>query len=299
MGQAEYTDTFINIMLGWIRWLASGVAGMFQSAGNHTSAGTALMNWFADHWLSLLLVLIVLGVLIDWVVWMIRWRPYWLWFHKRRILIDEVEVKDDPMLRYARAPRRPHFESSDLGLTGQQRRNEMADEPDDEDFYEPDLGDDLPDDYNEDVEAADYYCKEEDSGAFYAEDDKDEDSEVENFEPLYADELPYEEDKAYEEGFKQPPRKKAHTGLFARRSARKHRNEEDPFDVEDDLFDDLDDDPLRDVMAAPPVSFSDSDEQHTSVYARPRLIPADEPGAVRTSTSTTSIGHARRTRREH
>ena len=41
---------------------------------------------------KLLIVLLVAGVVIDWLVWMIRWRPYWVWFRKKRIIVNDERL---------------------------------------------------------------------------------------------------------------------------------------------------------------------------------------------------------------
>ncbi len=89
MGEAGYAENFVELMLGWMRQTASSIAGLFQSSGGQSSGGKAVLDWFSAHWLTLLLVLIGIGVVVDWIVWMIRWRPYWLWFHKRRVILDD------------------------------------------------------------------------------------------------------------------------------------------------------------------------------------------------------------------
>ena len=86
MGQSGYAENFTTLMLGWMRNLASSLASMFQSGGG--ADGSSFLTWFSQNWLGLLIFLIVLGVLIDWLVWLFRWRPYWLWFRKRRIVLD-------------------------------------------------------------------------------------------------------------------------------------------------------------------------------------------------------------------
>ena len=30
-------------------------------------------------------------MVVDWLVWMIRWRPYWLWFRKKQIIYEDEE----------------------------------------------------------------------------------------------------------------------------------------------------------------------------------------------------------------
>ena len=90
MTQTGYTNAVVNIMLGWLKGLANWVLKLFNLAG---SGGNPLL-WLSENWLKLLILLLVAGVAIDWLVWMIRWRPYWVWFKKKRIIVN-----DERMLR--------------------------------------------------------------------------------------------------------------------------------------------------------------------------------------------------------
>lgn len=154
MGQNQFAEWFINTTLGWIRWVANGVAKQFQSNTSSTSSGASFMGWFGNHWLALLLTMIVAGVVIDWLVWMIRWRPYWVWFRKKRVLLDddiEAILSDDELLkRYApsAAKEGPHFTGSELGRGNRPARasfgeevDELYDQPYDEAFDVPDIED--------------------------------------------------------------------------------------------------------------------------------------------------------------
>lgn len=85
MTQTGYTNAVVNVMLGWLKGLANWVLKLFNLAG---SGGNPLL-WLSDNWLKLLIVLLVIGVGLDWLVWMIRWRPYWVWFKKKRIIVND------------------------------------------------------------------------------------------------------------------------------------------------------------------------------------------------------------------
>lgn len=85
MTQTGYTNAVVNIMLGWLKALANWVLKLFNLAG---SGGNPLL-WLSENWLKLLIVLLVAGVVLDWLVWMIRWRPYWVWFKKKRIIVND------------------------------------------------------------------------------------------------------------------------------------------------------------------------------------------------------------------
>lgn len=76
-------------MLSWMRWLTS----WFWSIANSEGTGGGFLSWFSDHWVSLAVFLIIVGAIVDWLVWMVRWRPYWLWLRKRQIIYEEVPVR--------------------------------------------------------------------------------------------------------------------------------------------------------------------------------------------------------------
>lgn len=79
----------MEIMLSWMRWLTSWFWNILNAGG--TSGG--FLAWFSENWKSLTVFLIVVGLVVDWLVWMIRWRPYWLWLRKRQIIYEEVPVR--------------------------------------------------------------------------------------------------------------------------------------------------------------------------------------------------------------
>lgn len=269
--QSNFSDSFIKGMLGWIRWIASSIANLFQSGSGHSSGDMSAITWFADNWIKLLIALIVVGVVVDWLVWMARWRPYWVWFRRRRILlnndVDGID-DDDLMLRYrdmAPSRRGDGLDLDDLDDLGDlddirpaRRGPNRFDEDEDED--------------GEDGEAAgrqgepDFDELYDDRYGDYAEDDPDV-------------ELPEEPEdgEGADEGEAPARAPRRRRPLFRR--ARKV--EEDPFSVEGDFFDDLGEDPMADIEPPRIRAGLERDAQDTSVYERPRLLPGDEPGAVR------------------
>ena len=210
MGQAGYAENFVELMLGWMRQMASSIAGLFQSGGGQ-SGGKALLDWFSAHWLGLLLVLIAIGVAVDWIVWMIRWRPYWLWFHKRRVILDDgVDHdfgQDELLRRYGVREDSPRFHSRALP------REDDLDDPDTlADYYMED---------GEDQEGYEAYVQDEDGDLPY----EDEDPSYEDEDPPYEDgDLPYEDgDLGNQESEDQP-----WPGLEASRGEGEWDRQDDP-----------------------------------------------------------------------
>jgi len=77
----------MKTMLSWSRWLADSLWGTIRAGA---SDGGSLLGWFARNWLVTVIFLVAAGVVCDWLIWMIRWRPYWLWFNKRQIIYEDA-----------------------------------------------------------------------------------------------------------------------------------------------------------------------------------------------------------------
>ena len=70
-----FTDAFFSIILIWVRSLTNAAWTAVRSGGQQ-----GILSWLADHWLGLLILATLAGLTLDWIVWMLRWRPYRLWF---------------------------------------------------------------------------------------------------------------------------------------------------------------------------------------------------------------------------
>ena len=81
-----YSNAIVDVMLGWLKGLANWVLRLFNLAG---SVGGSPLLWLSQNWLKLLIIFLVLGVVVDRLVWLIRWRPYWVWFRKERVIVND------------------------------------------------------------------------------------------------------------------------------------------------------------------------------------------------------------------
>ena len=302
MQQTDFTDSFIKSMLGWIRWIASSVANLFQGGSGSSGGSMTMIAWFADNWIKILIALIVVGVLIDWLVWMARWRPYWVWFRKRRILLendmDGID-EDDLMLHYGgEVSRRGGVEDdfdSELDDFNDIPTARRDDEDGDGEFDEDDAYADNSDNERDADEGHywrdDRYADDEDPENA---DDEDPENADEGFDDLYGDErgraaesgrlallMETDEDDGAAEGDELPPRAPARKRGFFARGRKKTVDGDDPFRIEGDFFDDLNDAPTREASPLRTSISLERDAQDTSVYQRPILLPGDEPGAVR------------------
>jgi len=74
-----FTQSLVNALLGWIRLLVEGVWDLIFS--NETQQW---LQWVADNWLTLVVFLCLCGVVIDYLIWILRWRPYYVWASSMR-----------------------------------------------------------------------------------------------------------------------------------------------------------------------------------------------------------------------
>lgn len=127
MEQTQYAGNFVENLFAFLKQFISEISTIFQSG---SSLGSGALNWFASNWLKLALGLIVVCIIVDWLVWMIRWRPYWLWFRKKRVVLDD-DYEYEPELD------QPRYHSRALQPGGYAEYEDDEDEyfEDDEDEY--------------------------------------------------------------------------------------------------------------------------------------------------------------------
>lgn len=95
-----YSNAIVDVMLGWLKGLANWVLRLFNLAG---AVSASPLLWLSKNWLKLLIFFLVLGVVLDRLIWLIRWRPYWVWFRKERVIVNDdrffkradLDVADD------------------------------------------------------------------------------------------------------------------------------------------------------------------------------------------------------------
>ena len=91
-----YSSAIVDAMLGWLKGLANWVLRLFNLAGS--SNGSPLL-WLSRNWLKLLIFLMIVGVAGDILIWLVRWRPHWVWFRKERVIVDDEHFFDQTDIR--------------------------------------------------------------------------------------------------------------------------------------------------------------------------------------------------------
>ena len=84
-----FADTLLSILFGWLRTLVEGIwsassSGRFQR----------LFVWLGDNWYWVLIALCILCTVMDYLIWLIRWRPYIIWRNKLRRLFNRKDRAD-------------------------------------------------------------------------------------------------------------------------------------------------------------------------------------------------------------
>ena len=80
MGQ--FANTLFIGLLGWVQAVVSDLWQLIT--GSNVSAW---LRWLLDNWLPLTLLLCAAGLLIDLLVYIIRWQPYRVWGGRLRRII--------------------------------------------------------------------------------------------------------------------------------------------------------------------------------------------------------------------
>lgn len=79
----SFAANALEVLLGWFKSLVNGIWALFSGTGG------SLLTWLSNSWLPLLIVFLVIGMAMDMLVYLLRWRPYWWWFSKRRLVVDD------------------------------------------------------------------------------------------------------------------------------------------------------------------------------------------------------------------
>lgn len=67
----DLVELAYTLLLGWMRTLVDWFWSIFSGTGN-----TSGWNWFLSNWKIWLAFLLIGGLVVDWLMWVVRWRPY-------------------------------------------------------------------------------------------------------------------------------------------------------------------------------------------------------------------------------
>ena len=84
-----FAEMLFSSLLGWLRGLTQGLWKLFSNG----SAG-GFLTWLGSHWLILIVILCAVGTLIDFLVWLRRWRPDIRWKRKAHLFMDRLKGRE-------------------------------------------------------------------------------------------------------------------------------------------------------------------------------------------------------------
>ena len=81
-----FANALFTLLFGWLRTLMQGI-------WSAVSAGTfsRFFTWLGDHWLWVAVLLCVACTVVDYFIWLIRWRPYLVWRSKMSRLVHRLK----------------------------------------------------------------------------------------------------------------------------------------------------------------------------------------------------------------
>ena len=92
-----FADSLFTVLMSWVRALVNGLWALFSA--DHTT----LLGFLGKNWLVIAVVIVAAGLVIDWMIWLLRWQPYHLWAQRMRRLLrmEEPQAQEE-------APQRAH-----------------------------------------------------------------------------------------------------------------------------------------------------------------------------------------------
>ncbi len=90
-------DSLFTVLMSWVRALVNGIWALFSSER------TTILEFLGKNWIGIVLVIVVAGLFIDWVVWLVRWRPYHLFALRVRKWLH-IDAPEEPRAARREAP---------------------------------------------------------------------------------------------------------------------------------------------------------------------------------------------------
>ena len=97
-------DSLFTVLMGWVRALVSALWSLFSSDD------MTVLGFLGKNWMMIAVVMIAAGLVIDWIIWLLRWQPYHLWAQRARRLLrmEEPEKEaEEPAKAHAAVMPRP------------------------------------------------------------------------------------------------------------------------------------------------------------------------------------------------
>ena len=99
MGLNGFTEWLFSALLSWMQIIYNWFWSMLATGGQNE-----FMPWFSDNWLTIVGVLLIAGLVVDYTIYLMRWQPYHVWLttlRRARGYVSRPFVKEQPRLKYA------------------------------------------------------------------------------------------------------------------------------------------------------------------------------------------------------
>lgn len=93
----DFAKQLLSLLFSWMRSLAEGVLSAFSSGKMRNT-----VSWLGKNWLWLILLLCLACTVMDYFIWLIRWKPYIIWSNKLRRLFGRREkpIEEPEYIRF-------------------------------------------------------------------------------------------------------------------------------------------------------------------------------------------------------
>ncbi len=68
------SETIFSFLLGWIKRIFESAWNIFSKPGN-----ISWLYWLEKNWLMIVIMIVAAGFILDIIIWLFRWRPYYVW----------------------------------------------------------------------------------------------------------------------------------------------------------------------------------------------------------------------------
>ena len=98
------SDAFHGV-LDWFQYIVNSIISFITGEGS--SGGLIIL--ILSHWKGLLVLALLIGTLINLLIYVARWKPHWWWFAKKRMVVnDELLGKRSKARTASKKPYRAH-----------------------------------------------------------------------------------------------------------------------------------------------------------------------------------------------
>ena len=98
-------DSLFNVLMSWVRALVNSIWALF------TTDHMTLLEFLGKNWVMLVVIMLAAGLVIDWLVWLVRWKPYHLWARRVRRFLhlpSPEEEEEEERKQRKKAKRQPN-----------------------------------------------------------------------------------------------------------------------------------------------------------------------------------------------